>query len=330
MAKICYNMIITAEEVLPMFEQVLKAITDHEVIIIHRHTNPDGDALGSQIGLKHIILANFPEKTVYTVGDEAGRYAFMADSVMDEITDEVYEDALAIILDTSARKLISDDRYDKAAMTVRMDHHLFCEKIADIEVVDSACESCCGLITDFCMTCGLTLPAEAAEALYTGMVTDSGRFRYDSVSARTYRAAAFLMQHPIDTNELYRNLYANDYEQMKLRAQFVLKIKFTQKNVAYIYTTLDEVNSYPADLFGISRGMVSTMADIKGVDIWVNFTETDRGVLCELRSSRFNINPIAVKYGGGGHAKASGATVKDRAEAMAMLADLDAMMEATE
>ena len=313
-----------------MFEQVLKAITDYEVIIIHRHTNPDGDALGSQIGLKHIIQANFSEKTVYTVGDEAGRYAFMADSVMDEIADEVYEDALAIILDTSARKLISDDRYEKAAMTVRMDHHLFCEQIADIEVVDSACESCCGLITDFCMTCGLSLPAEAAEALYTGMVTDSGRFRYDSVSARTYRAAAFLMQHPIDTNELYRNLYANDYEQMKLRAQFVLKIQFTLKNVAYIYTTLEEVNSYPADLFGISRGMVSTMADIKGVDIWVNFTETDRGVLCELRSSRFNINPIAVKYGGGGHAKASGATVKDRAEAMAMLADLDAMMEAAE
>ena len=323
-------MIITAKEVLPMFEQVLKAIADHEVIIIHRHTNPDGDALGSQIGLKHIILANFPGKTVYTVGDEAGRYAFMADSEMDVTPDNAYNGALAIILDTSARKLISDDRYDKAAMTVRMDHHLFCEKIADIEVVDSACESCCGLITDFCMTCGLTLPAEAAEALYTGMVTDSGRFRYDSVSARTYRAAAFLMQHPIDTNELYRNLYANDYEQMKLRAQFVLKIQFTLKNVAYIYTTLEEVNSYPADLFGISRGMVSTMADIKGVDIWVNFTETDRGVLCELRSSRFNINPIAVKYGGGGHAKASGATVKDRAEAMAMLADLDAMMEAAE
>ena len=325
MAKICYNMIITAKEVLPMFEQVLNAITDHEVIIIHRHTNPDGDALGSQIGLKHIILANFPGKTVYTVGDEAGRYAFMADSVMDEIADEVYEDALAIILDTSARKLISDDRYDKAAMTVRMDHHLFCEKIADIEVVDSACESCCGLITDFCMTCGLTLPAEAAEALYTGMVTDSGRFRYDSVSARTYRAAAFLMQHPIDTNELYRNLYANDYEQMKLRAQFVLKIQFTPKNTAYIYTTLDEMQAMGADTFSISRGMVSVMSDMRGVDAWVNFTETESGVLCEIRSSRYNINPIAVKYGGGGHAKASGATLKNREEAMRMLDDLDAL-----
>lgn len=313
-----------------MYEQIIKAIRDHGVIIIHRHTNPDGDALGSQIGLKHIIQANFPDKTVYAVGDEAGRYAFMAEAEMDVISDEAYEGALAFILDTSAKKLISDERYTKASLTVRMDHHLFCEKIADIEVVDSACESCCGLITDFCMESGLMLPAEAATALYTGMVTDSGRFRYDSVNARTFKAAAFLMQQPIDTNEIYRNLYASDYEQMKLRAQFVLKIQFTAKNVAYIYTTLDEIKSYPADLFGISRGMVSTMADIKGVDIWVNFTETEKGVLCELRSSRFNINPVAVKYGGGGHAKASGATVRDRGEAMAMLADLDAMMEAKE
>ena len=313
-----------------MFEPVLQAITDHQVIIIHRHTSPDGDALGSQIGLKHIIQTNFPDKTVYIVGDEAGRYAFMAGSVMDVIPDSAYEGALAIILDTSARKLISDDRYEKAAMTVRMDHHLFCEKIADVEVVDSTCESCCGLIADFCMTSGLTLPAESAVALYTGMVTDSGRFRYDSVNARTFRAAAFLMQHPVDTTELYRHLYASDYEQMKLRAQFVLKIQFTRMNVAYIYTTREEADAYSSDLFGISRGMVSTMADIKGVDIWVNFTETDKGVLCELRSSRFNINPVAVKYGGGGHQKASGATVRDRAEAMAMLADLDKTMEEAE
>ena len=313
-----------------MFSQVLNAIRDHAVIIIHRHTNPDGDALGSQIGLKHIILANYPDKTVYIVGDEAGRYAFMQDSVMDDIPDSAYEGALAIILDTSASKLISDDRYHLAALTVRMDHHLFCEKIADIEVVDSDCESCCGLITAFCMACGLTLPAKAATALYTGMVTDSGRFRYDSVNARTFQAAAFLMQHPIETNELYRHLYASDYEQMKLRAQFVLKIQFTQKRVAYIFTTREEAEATSSDLFGISRGMVSTMADIKGVDIWVNFTETEKGVLCELRSSRFNINPVAVKYGGGGHAKASGATVQDRQEAMAMLADLDQMMEEAE
>ena len=310
-----------------MFEAVLAKIQEYDTIIIHRHKSPDGDALGSQIGLKHILLANFPQKQVWTTGDEAGRYAFMEDSGMDEVPDEAYQGALAVILDTSARKLISDERYSLAADTIRIDHHIFCEQIAVTEVSDSSFESCCGMIAAFAKESGLTVPLLAAQSLYTGMVTDSGRFRYDATSARTHELASFLLQQPVDTNEIYRCLYATDYEQMKLRAQFVLKIRFTPKNVAYIYTTLEEAATMNSDVFGISRGMVSTMADIRGVDIWVNFTETDRGVLCELRSSRFNINPVAVKYGGGGHAKASGATVRDREEAMLMLRDLDEMMD---
>lgn len=313
-----------------MFEKAFERIRQFDTIIIHRHSNPDGDALGSQIGLKHILLENFPDKNVYMVGDEAVRYSFMADSVMDTVDDSLYADALAIILDTSARKLISDERYQKAKETLRIDHHIFCEEIADTEVTDTTFESCCGMITAFAEECGLTIPLLAAQSLYTGMITDSGRFRYDATSARTHRLAALLLEQPIDTNEIYRCLYATDYAQMKVRAQFVLKIQFTQKKVAYIYTTRQEVEALDSDLFGISRGMVSTMSDIRGVDIWVNFTETDRGVLCELRSSRFNINPIAVKYGGGGHAKASGATVRNREEAMAMLSDLDALMEENE
>ena len=309
-----------------MFEQILQQIKSFERIIIHRHNHPDGDALGSQIGLKHILLENFPEKQVLMVGDGAGRYGFMADSVMDEVPDSAYEGALAIILDTSARHLISDERYTMAAQTARMDHHIFCEKIADVEVTDTSFESCCGLITAFAVECGLKINDLAAQSLYTGMVTDSGRFRYDSTSSQTFRMAAKLLEQQVDTNEIYRNLYADDFEKMKLRAGFVLKIQFTAKNVAYIYTTKEELEETGADVFSVSRGMVSTMSDIRGVDIWVNFTETDKGVLCELRSSKYNIIPVAVKYGGGGHAKASGATVADRETAMAMLADLDEMM----
>ena len=67
------------------------------------------------------------------------------------------------------------------------------------------------------------------------------------------------------------------------------------------------------------------MSDVRGVNVWVNFTETDAGVLAEIRSNKYNINPIAVKYGGGGHAMASGATLPDRETAMAMLGDLDAV-----
>lgn len=310
-----------------MFENILSAIKAHGTIIIHRHHHPDGDAIGSQVGLKHLIRENFPEKRVYMVGDGAGRYGFMADSIMDEIPDSVYENALAIILDTSAKHLISDERYTLAQMTARMDHHIFCEKIADIEVTDTSFESCCGLIAAFAKTCKWKVSDIAAQSLFTGMVTDSGRFRYDSTSAKTFELAAFLMERKIDTNEIYRNLYADDFNMMKLRASFVLKIQFTEKNVAYIYTTKEEMEAMEADIFTISRGMVGVMADIRGVDIWVNFTETEKGVLCEIRSSRYNINPIAVKYGGGGHQKASGATVANKEEAMAMLADLNAMME---
>ena len=76
--------------------------------------------------------------------------------------------------------------------------------------------------------------------------------------------------------------------------------------------------------------MVGVMSDIRGVDIWVNFTETDDGVLCEIRSGKYNINPIAKKYGGGGHAKASGATLKNREEAMSLLSDLGRLTEEEE
>ena len=310
-----------------MFEQILEEIRQASRIIIHRHSKPDGDAMGSQIGLKHIIRENFPEKEVYMVGDPAGRFSFMEDAVMDEIPDEYYQDALAVILDTSARHLISDDRYMLAPRTARMDHHIFCEQIAQVEVTDTSYESCCGLVAQFARESGLRLTPTAAKSLYIGMVTDSGRFRYDSTTARTFFLASYLREQPFTTEDIYYHLYAEDFEAKKRKAQFVMKVQFTEKKVAYIYNTLEECQALGMDTFSISRGMVNTMADIKGVDIWVNFTETEECVLCELRSSRYNINPIAVKYGGGGHAKASGASLKSREEAMAMLADLDSMIE---
>ena len=306
-----------------MFEQVLQAIREYDTIIIHRHSRPDGDAMGSQLGLKNIIKENFPEKKVYAVGDDPRYFGFMEDSAMDTVADEIYAGALAIILDSGAAHLISDDRYTLAEKTVRIDHHIFVDKLADIEVIDTSFESCCGMIAEFAVESGLRFNPLAAKSLYTGMVTDSGRFRYDGTTARTFRLASVLMEQQFDTNELFRGLYADDLSSKQLKAKFLLKIQLTGKGVAYIYTTAEEFKELNADVFTVSRGMTNTMADIRGVDIWVNFTETDKGVLCEIRSSRYNINPIAVKYGGGGHAKASGATVADRQTAMAMLSDLN-------
>ena len=311
-----------------MFETIWELIQRYPRIIIHRHKNPDGDALGSQIGLACILRDAFPKKQILTVGDMTPRYAFIANGMpMDSVSDDQYSGALAIVLDTSAKALISDDRYQTADATARIDHHIFCEQIADAEVTDTSYESCCGLITAFAMECGLEVSPIAAKALYTGMITDSGRFRYDSTSAQTFRLASLLMERRFSTADIYRNLYADELFFIQLRAKFTLKIQTTPHRVAYIYTTAQEVQEYAADTFTLSRGMVNVMSEIRGIDTWVNFTEADGGVLCEIRSNRYNINPIAVKYGGGGHAKASGATLKNRAEAMALLDDLNALEE---
>lgn len=310
-----------------MFEKIIELIKEYPRIIIHRHKNPDGDALGCQLGLKNILRDTFPEKEILSVGDMTPRYAFMADEMMNDVENGAYNGALAIILDTSSSALISDDRYTLADKTVRIDHHIFCEKIADIEVTDTSYESCCGLITAMAMECGLTVSEKAAKLLYTGMITDSGRFRYDSTTSKTFLLASFLMERGFSTTDIYTNLYADELFFIQLRAKFTLKIQTTPHRVAYIYTTREEADTYGADDFTISRGMVNVMSEIRGIDTWVNFTESANGVLCEIRSNRYNINPIAVKFGGGGHAKASGATLKDKAEAMTLLDELNKLSE---
>lgn len=308
-----------------MFQKALQLIEKYDVIIIHRHSNPDGDALGSQIGMRELIRENFPNKTVYMVGDRTKRYAFMEGWEPDDIPDEAYNGALAIVLDTSAKFMISDTRYTLADATLRFDHHIYCEDICDIDIIDNTFESCCGLLTQFALDCNLKLNALGAKSLFTGMVTDSGRFRYDSANSRTFRLASVLTEQNFDPNSIYVELYADDFNMIQLRASYVLKIQLAGDGVAYIVTTKDELQQLAekgVDSFTVSRGMVGTMSDIRGIDSWVNFTETEQGVLCELRSKKYNINPIATKYGGGGHAKASGATVPDLETAMKMVEDI--------
>lgn len=307
--------------------EALELLKKYDTVIIHRHTNPDGDAMGSQIGLKNLLLDNFPEKKVYAVGDSAGRFSFMDGSVMDEIPDETYKGAVAVILDSAEHSLVSDDRYTLAEKTLRIDHHIFCEKFADVEIVETAFESCAGLVTHLAREWGLTINTSAAKALFTGIVTDSGRFRYDSTTPRTFSDAAFLLEKGFNPTEIYDKLYVDDFSMIKMRAGFVLDIRFTKNNVAYIYSDRKKVDSLGVSDFTVSRGMVNVMAEIRGVDVWVNFTEsTDGTVLAELRSRNLDINKIAVKYGGGGHLKASGASLKDKAQAMEMLADLDKLV----
>ena len=307
-----------------MFEKALEEIKRHDTIIIQRHRNPDGDAMGSQVGLYHLLKDNFPEKTVYMIGENSLRYSFIAGRPMDVIPDETFNGALAIVLDTAAVELLDDGRY-MLADSVRIDHHIFAKQFCNVEVIDWTYESCAGLVTEFAIECNLKVSDEAATALFTGMVTDSGRFRYDATSSGTFRRASFLMKNDIDTNKIYRILYETNLEALRLKALFTMRIQTTEHHVAYFYCTKKDLEELGLSAYEATRGYVNTMSDIKDVKIWAAFAEGKDGVAVEIRSSDYNINPIAVKYGGGGHAKASGATVPNKEIAMKVLRDLNRM-----
>lgn len=310
-----------------MYKQIFEKITQFDTIIIHRHYRPDGDALGCQIGLREAIKTTYPNKTVLAVGDLNERYAFIGE--VDEASNEQYQNALVFVLDTAEEFLISDKRYQNGAFLIKMDHHISRGEFADLTLVDTNFESCAGLIADFVFTTNMKLNEKGARALFSGIVTDSGRFRYDSVNAKTFEVVSKLLAYDFSLSEVYSNLYIEELKTVRMRAQFTLNFKLTEHQVAYMKNTAQDVRNYDSDVFTISRGMVNTMAGIKGIDIWVNFTEDEanNNVICEIRSSKYNINEVAVKYGGGGHQFASGATLKSFEEADAMLQDLDNLMK---
>lgn len=309
-----------------MYKSFLKKIKEYGTIIIHRHGRPDGDALGSQIGLKESILATFPYKKVYAVGDMNQKLSFIGD--VDTISDDLYKNALVIVLDSSDTNMINDDRYKLGRYIIKVDHHISNSNYGDMNIVETSEVSCASLIAKIIFSCNMKLTSFGARALFTGIVTDSGRFRYNNVTSETFNIASKLLKYNFEFNEIYTKLYVDDLELVKLRAQMVLSFKISEKGVAYLINDKDAVNRYNTDIFTISRGMVNVMSGINGIDVWANFTEEESGkVICEFRSTKYNVNQIAVKYGGGGHKFASGATVANLDVIKDIIKDLESLLE---
>ena len=316
-------------------QEILKKIKEYKTIIIHRHTNPDLDALGSQIGLKETLQENFPEKEIYAVGD-MNRFTFLGG--MDEVSDDKFEDALCIICDVAVGNLTSDHRYFNAREVIVIDHHQnetnlnLPEKEFNLPLyryVDTTSLACCEIVANMISEWKLKLPSHAATALYGGITTDTGRFQYGSNLANIFKTSAYLTENGADPQFIYRNLYVETLESRLMKNYFQTKMQLTRNNVAYMINREDVYEKFDVDTFTVSRGMVNLMAGIDVVKIWANFTydkQTGK-VLCEFRSRDVVIVDVAKKYGGGGHAFACGATVESFELVEAILADFDKLLE---
>lgn len=308
-----------------MYQDIYNIIKEFSTIIIHRHSRPDGDALGSQLGLKEAIIATFPNKSVFAVGDETERLKWMGK--MDEIGNDIYNNALVIVVDSGAEKLISDERYKIGKYLLKIDHHIPQGEYGDMAYVDTTFESCAGIIADMIINVGMTLNTKAASLLFTGIVTDSGRFRYSSTNSHTFNIVSKLYEYNIDTEYIYNKIYTEKLANVKLRASLVSKFEITKYGVAYLINTKEDIEKYQIGIFDISRGMVNIMSGIEEIKIWVNFCEdVNNDIYVEIRSNGLNINQVATKFGGGGHLQASGCTIKDRNQIWEVINELNTVV----
>ena len=314
-----------------VMEQILEKIREYDRIMIFRHVRNDGDCVGASKGLKAVIQATWPEKEVYVIDRDTSAYLAFLGPEDEPVADELYYDALGIVVDTASEARISNRKYILCKELIKIDHHIPLESYGSLQWVEEERSSCCEMIVAFYDTFRDTLKinSQAATYLYTGMVTDSGRFRYDGVSGNTMRCAAVLLDVGVDTESLYSRLYLEAFEYLKFKAHIYQRMQVTENGVAYIY-----IDRAMQEEFGLSleqaSACVGNLDSIRGCIAWMVFIENgdaEGSIRVRLRSRFVHINGIAEKYNGGGHACASGATVYSLDEVNALLADTDALVK---
>ncbi len=310
---------------------ILDKIREYHRIFLFRHVRNDGDCVGATKGFKSMLQSTWPEKEIYLIDSETAAYLEFMGPEDAPVADELYADALGIVLDTASEARISNKKYKLCRELVKIDHHIPLENYGDLQWVEEERSSCCEMIVDFYQTFRdeLVLTCEGATHLYTGMVTDSGRFRYDGVSGDTMRAAGTLLDIGVDTDRLFARLYLEAFEYLKFKAHIYEKMQVTENGVAYIIVDKAMQEQFHLTLEQASA-CVGTLDSIRGCICWMVIIENgdeDNTYRVRLRSRFVHINSIAEKYRGGGHACASGATLHGEDEIPLILADADAWVK---
>ena len=236
-------------------QEVLNKIKEYDRIIIFRHSRPDGDAIGSTKGFQRILKLSFPEKEVYLQNCDFSEYLAFLGPEDGEIDMELYKDALGIVLDTGNAKRISNQNFSLCREIIKLDHHIPLESYGTLEWVEEERSSTCEMVAAFydAFKDELEIDKEAATYIYTGMVTDSGRFRFRDVSAETMRLAGIMLNYGIDTEWIFANLYIKEYDMFKFESFVYKKMKRTRNGVAYIHIT-DEIK----EKFGLTMENASS------------------------------------------------------------------------
>lgn len=303
--------------------EILTLIKQAKTIIIHRHQRPDPDAIGSQLGLADVIKTSFPDKKVLAPGKQYHGFDWLGQ--MDDVTEDDYQDALVLILDTANQPRIDGEFWQKGQTVVKIDHHPNDDAFGDPQWVDVDASSTSEMIYNWYAQVGneLTLSANAARLLYAGIVGDTGRFLYSATKPSTMRAAAALMEAGADATAVNRIEDTITLPVARLSAYVYEHLTQLDSGAAYVILTNELMDSFEIG-DASTAGVVPLPGRIDTVKCWAIFVQQKEGDFrIRLRSKGPAINDLAKNHGGGGHAMASGAKAADQAEIEAVVRELD-------
>lgn len=316
------------DQQLATLQAILDKIESYDRIIISRHIRPDGDAIGSTKGFARVLKLTYPDKDIHVVCEDKSDYLSFLGEDEGQLPDEMYTDALAIVFDTATKERISNNKIDLAKELIKIDHHINIQPYGDIMWVEDRRSSVCEMVAFFLQTFAdrLVVDKLAATYVYTGMVTDSGRFRYESTTGNTLRLAGMLLDYGVDTDTLFANLYLEDFDYFKFEALVHKKMAITPSGVAHVHITKALQQKMNLSTEQASEA-VSFLNSIKGSIVWIAFIDMPDGTIrVRLRSRFIEINTLAEKYRGGGHQCTCGATLYKRTEIAQLLDDADKMV----
>ncbi|VEU62698.1 DHH family phosphoesterase [Mycoplasmopsis bovirhinis] len=289
----------------------INAIEKYENIIIFHHIRPDGDCLGSQAGLAELIKTNYPNKNVYTIGDNKDNFHFM-NYHFDKLEDLNFDNSLAIVVDASSGDRIEHAELlyqKKTTARLRIDHH---PNEADIDYeynyVDEHFVAAAEMIAQIAFDAKWKVSQKASGHIYLGINTDSGRFLYPDTSARTYKLVAFLMQNGFHPNEILRNLNKRNLLDIQISGEILSGFK-KQGRVLYFEINQDFLDKYQIDSLKAAV-YVNELANIEDNSCWALFIQMEDGkIRGRLRSNGPLVNEVAYEFNGGGHDNAAGITL---------------------
>lgn len=291
------------------FTILLEKIKEYDSIAIFGHVRPDGDCYGSLNGLKDIILTTFSKKRVFCLTSHVEYLSFIGK--MDDVDDVTLTNSLAIVCDTSTRERICDQRYKLCKEIIKLDHHIIIDNYGDYNLVDENIPATSLLVARFFFKHQneLKITSVGATALYAGTVTDTSNFRLRGVDYETFSLAGRLVELGVNVEYVDQQLSTEVLRTTKIKAFIYRAMKVTKEGVLYA-----SLPKYIIKFYNISydeaASYVNLMSNIKECPVWILFIEYPKEIRIRIRSNGPDINMLAESFGGGGHQKAAGASVK--------------------